>query len=85
MNNIIYVGPFKNHIQNYVKLKQAVGYKYDTEAEHLKCFDQFTLKRHPEATDLTKEIVLDWCSKRTYETQANQCARVHYPSVWKVY
>jgi integrase/recombinase XerD len=76
MNNaIIYVGPFKNHIQNYIKLKQAIGYKYDIEADHLKRFDNFTLEKYPQTTVLAKEIVLDWCSKKTYETQANQCSR----------
>ena len=75
MNNITYVGPLKNYIQNYVELKQAVGYKYSTEAAHLKRFDKFTLEKYPEATLLTKEIVLDWCSKKTYEAQANQSAR----------
>jgi integrase/recombinase XerD len=75
MNEIIYEGPFKDHIRNHVELKRAVGYKYDTDARHLKRFDQFTLKKYPDATVLTKEIVLDWCSKKTYESQANQCSR----------
>ncbi len=75
MNNIIYAGPFKIHIQNYVKLKQAIGYKFHTDASHLKRFDRFTLEKYPETTGLTKEIVLDWCSKKTYEAQATQCSR----------
>ncbi len=32
MNNNLFIGPFKNHIQNHVKLKQAIGYKYQTDA-----------------------------------------------------
>lgn len=75
MNNISYEGPFKEHFQNYIELKQAVGYKYQTEAEHLRRFDKFTLAKYPNITYLTKEIVLDWCSKRSYEAQANQCSR----------
>ncbi len=75
MNEIIYEGPFKNHIKDHVELKRAVGYKYNTEAAHLKRFDRFTLAKYPDATVLTKKIVLDWCSKKTYEAQANQCSR----------
>ena len=75
MNNIIYTGPFKAHIQNYITLKQAIGYNYDTEAEHLKRFDSFTLMKYPETTTLAKEIVLDWCRKKTCEAQATQCSR----------
>lgn len=75
MNDFIYEGPFKKHILNHIKLKQAVGYKYHTEAGHLKRFDNFTLEKCPCATTLTKEIVLDWCTKKSYEAQANQCSR----------
>lgn len=75
MNELIYEGPFKDHIRNHVELKKAVGYKYDTDARHLKRFDQFTLEKYPDATVLTKEIVLDWCNKKTYEAQASQCSR----------
>ncbi len=75
MNNTHYTGPFKDHIQNYIDLKQAVGYKYDAEVNHLKRFDRFILEKYPETTAITKEIVIDWCSKKTYEAQANQCTR----------
>jgi integrase/recombinase XerD len=75
MSNIIYVGPFKDHIQHYIELKKAIGYKYDTDASHLKRFARFTLEKYPETTVLTKELVLDWCRKKTYEAQATQCSR----------
>ncbi len=75
MSKIIYNGPFKNHIKNHVELKQAVGYKYEVDARHLKRFDRFTLEKYPNATVLTKEIVLDWCCRKTYEANANQCSR----------
>lgn len=75
MNKITYESHFKGHIKNHVKLKQAVGYKYDTEARQLKHFDRFMMEKYPYATVLTKEIVLDWCCKKTYEAKANQCSR----------
>jgi integrase/recombinase XerD len=70
-----YAGPFKDHLQNFINLKQAIGYKYFTEANHFKRFDTFTLEKYPTATALTKDIVLDWCSRKSYEAQANQCSR----------
>jgi integrase len=75
MNEINYTGPFGKHIKNHVELKQSIGYKYITEAEHLKRFDTFTIENYSSATILTKAIVLDWCSKKSYEAQANQCGR----------
>lgn len=76
MNNPVYVGSFKDHIKSHVELKQAIGYKYNAESGHLKRFDRFTLEKYPEATILTKEIVLEWCRKKTYEVQKNRCLRV---------
>lgn len=75
MNNPLYEGPFKDHIQNYAELKQAMGYQFAAEANHLKRFDRFTLEKYPAATVLTKEIVFEWCKKRDYEARANQLAR----------
>lgn len=75
MSEILYEGPFKYHLQNHVELKKAIGYKYDTDALHLKRFDRFTMEKYQNATYLSKEIVLDWCSKKTYESQANLCSR----------
>jgi integrase/recombinase XerD len=71
----MYTGPFRYHLQNFINLKQAVGYKYITEANHFKRFDRFTLEKYPTATVLTRDIVLDWCSRKSYEAQANQCSR----------
>jgi integrase/recombinase XerD len=68
-------GSFAEHIKNHVCLKQAVGYKYEAEARHLLRFSIFTAEKYPESTMLTKGIVLDWCSKKSYEAQANQCTR----------
>lgn len=78
MNNPIYTSPLKDHIKSYVELKQAIGYKYKTQADHLKHFDNFIVERYPETTLLTKEIVLEWCRKRVHETQSNQCVRTSH-------
>jgi len=75
MNKYTYYGPFKTLIQDFIELKQAIGYKYFAEAGHLKRFDTFTLQQHRCASILTKEIVMQWCTKTSYEQQANLCAR----------
>lgn len=75
MHEFVYAGPLKEHMVNWIELKQAVGYKYLAESAHIKRFDQFMIEKYPLANILTKEIVLDWCQKRSYESQANQCTR----------
>lgn len=75
MSEIVYCGPFKEHITSFVELKQAVGYKYLAESAHLKRFDTFLYEKYPQIKALTKSIILDWCQRRSYEAQANQCTR----------
>lgn len=75
MNNPIYTSPLKGHLQSYVDLKRALGCKFDEDASNLKRFDSFILEKYPEVTGLTKEIVWDWCSKKTYETEATRYRR----------
>lgn len=75
MSDYIFKGPFAAHIEDHIKLKQAIGYKYSSEANHLLRFSTFTAEKYPNETELSKEIVLDWCSRKTYESQANQCSR----------
>lgn len=70
-----YCGPFKTYIQDFIELKQAVGYKYFAEAQHLRRFDTFTLNNYSSANTLNKEIVMEWCTKKPYEKQENLCAR----------
>lgn len=75
MNKHNYCGPFKTWIQNFLQVKQALGYKYLTEAEGLKRFDRFTVEKFNSANTMTKEIVMAWCTKSSYEKQTNLCAR----------
>jgi integrase/recombinase XerD len=75
MNKHCYYGPFKLYLQEFIELKQSLGYKYLSEAKHLKRFDTFTIENYRSSNYLTKEIVLDWCTKKSYEKQENLCAR----------
>lgn len=75
MSEFKYVGPFKDYLKSHIELKQAIGYNYLAEARQLKRFDQFTMEIYPNATCLTREIVLNWCSKQSHEAQANQSSR----------
>lgn len=75
MCDSIFKGPFAVHIENHVRLKQAIGYKYETEKAHLLRFSNFAAEKYPAETKLTKKIVLDWCSKKKHESQSNQCTR----------
>jgi len=68
-------GPFKEVLQSFIETKKSLGYKYLTEVGMLKRFDRFTEDKYSSANTLTKEIVLAWCSKTSYEKQNNLCGR----------
>ena len=85
MNKIIYSGPFASQLHDHIALKQAIGYKYETDARHLLRFDRFTAEKYPDATALSKEIVMEWCAKKSYESQANQCSRTSIIRQFAIY
>ena len=75
MNTLTLEGPFAESIAEHVSLKRALGYKYVAESTNLYRFASFTQRKYPTAQGLTREIVLDWCAKKSYESPATQCAR----------
>lgn len=75
MNEYSFYGPFSKELQEFIEVKQAIGYKYLKGTSILRRFDGLTAERHPLADTLTKEIVLDWCEKKSYEAQGNLYAR----------
>ncbi len=85
MNDYVYKGPFALYLKEHVALKKSIGYKYEAEELHLRRFDDFTLKKYPNTILLTKEIVLEWCKKKSYEAQANQCSRASIIRQFAVY
>ena len=85
MNSFNYHGPFKTYIQNFLEVKQALGYKYLTEAACLKRFDRFTVENYKSASTLTRAIVMAWCTKKLYEKQANLCARASVIRQFAIY
>lgn len=75
MNSFGFVGPFAEELAAHITLKQAVGYRYHTETGKLRAFDSFTAEHYSDAVGLTKEIVLAWCAKTGWETEANRGSR----------
>jgi integrase len=85
MSEYTFKGPFVQQLADHVRLKQAIGYKYECEARHLVQFSEFTVKKYPDAAVLTKEIVLNWCAKKNYVSRATQCNRASVLRQFAVY
>jgi len=71
-----YTSIFSEHITGLIRQKQAVGYKYHTEAAVLKRFDAFCNMYYPTAKTLDRDIVLHWSKQRTGEHPSTLQGRV---------
>lgn len=57
---MIYNGIFKNKIDDFIKEKTGLGFKYTREKEILKDFDNFTIKNNFISEFMTKDIIISW-------------------------
>ena len=71
-----YLSVFADHISGLIEQKRALGYKYESQPGILKRFDTFCLERHPNETELSREIVLDWAVKSPNEKPATLQGRI---------
>jgi integrase len=63
-----FVGEFSELLDAFIKHKKNLGYKYDSTRENLQRFSRFTLNYSIENKVLSKQLVIDWTSRRKNET-----------------
>jgi integrase/recombinase XerD len=63
-----FVGEFGELLDAFVEHKRNLGYRYDTQRENLQRFSIFTLNYNIENKVLSKQVVIDWTSRRKNET-----------------
>jgi len=64
------------HFSEFLAMKKALGYKYDSGAELLKRFDRFCCNFSTATPSLPKDIVLSWIAKRPNEVETTRQKRV---------
>ena len=67
MSGYEYKSRLSSLIEQFIELKQAVGFPYGSSARILHCLDKFIAERHPEETMLTKEICAAWTMRKEKE------------------
>lgn len=73
-----FVGPLTELLNEFVKLKQSLGFKYENEADELYRFSKFSTTFPVTDLVLSKELVQAWCIQRPGESERN-CRRRIYP------
>ena len=71
-----YSSSFASHISGLIEQKRAIGYKYVSEAGTFHRFDVFCIQRHPNEVTITRELMLDWATKRPHESPATLQNRI---------
>jgi site-specific recombinase XerD len=66
----------KKQLEGFISYKRAQGYKYKSEKESLGRFIKFLEGFGISEGRLSKDAVLEYCSKRPYETAKNHANRV---------
>ena len=56
MNNNLFIGPFKDDLQEFYNFKVNSGYKYERDKVTLKLFDIYTKNNYPNANQLTADM-----------------------------
>ncbi|MEN8237465.1 MAG: tyrosine-type recombinase/integrase [Pseudomonadota bacterium] len=70
MSNFIYNSPLQTFIEDMIREKQSLGYKYDSSPRTLYKFDQFCIKYGCIDAVITKELVHAWIQKTPNESVA---------------
>jgi integrase/recombinase XerD len=63
-----FVGKFKETLEDFIRHKRNLGYKYEHTRENLLRFSEYTLNYAIDNNCLSKELVLKWTAKRKNET-----------------
>jgi integrase/recombinase XerD len=71
-----YTSVFAPYIAGLIEQKRALGYKYGSEPDILRRFDLFCVQRHPNSAVLSREIMMDWATKRPEERPATLQGRI---------
>lgn len=64
-----YYSVFSEFIRDFITYKRAAGYKYETELQYLKQFDDYCCVQGIISPVLTKELMDSWCKKKPYESE----------------
>ena len=56
---------FGERLSHFLDYRAARGYKRETYLRHFIKFDRWCMETHPEQTELSRELVLDWINDTT--------------------
>jgi len=68
--------PLAEYFRDFIALKHALGYKYESELYHLRMLDKVCAEYSDSSISLTKETVEAWVAQRLNESIRTQGQRI---------
>lgn len=83
--NLIYRSVLKNEIQEFITMKQNLGFTYLTESRALRRIDSFFYENNLTKKEISKELSNKWCDRRSHESENNHQKRVSIMRIFSTY
>ena len=74
--NPVFEGPLAPLMDQFVRERRAIGYRYETAAYQLMCFDRFLASEAPDDETLSRSATRKWLARRPHESGGAQQNRV---------
>lgn len=86
MNRVCeYTSALAAPICDYIAEKRALGRKYDKESKQFEEFDRFLVRQDVSRSELSRDVVEKWVSKRPNEKRKNQRYRLNFTKRFALY
>lgn len=72
----------RDEIHEFISLKRALGFKYESEEGILRRIDAYFTSANLTAREVSRELCEGWCRKQSHESPANHASRI---SVMRVF
>ena len=76
MRNYSYHSSIAENLKGFVDYKRALGYKYDSEAYQIHCFDRYWTEANGQNTEITYDSLKGWMERRPGESISSRSARI---------
>jgi integrase len=77
MSKPVFFSIYAPYIEQLIKFKQKLGYKYESAQELLRRFDRFAMNINEANIAITKELSEEWCKKRETESEKYRQGRIN--------
>jgi len=70
------IGAFSEKAMEFIEFKRSLGFKYEYEPKCLSRFCRFADEKGVNDIEITKELAVEWCSPKPYESKKSRAHRI---------